>query len=347
MPLVHSLYMYGDRAIFAEASFFRLAMHVIGHMAPVFLFSMGLSFVFSRNQAPWRSARRGLHLLLIAYTLTAAQFLIPIWANLVPESFFKANGWTSQLSAQDYLHLLTEGDVLHLAGIALLFMGLLRKWIRSWQLLLALALLIAVLSGYIQGYRPGVLGLDYLCDLLWGREWNVYFPVVPWAASIVLGLAFGTYMQACGGETSSAFKLMFPLGLVMAILGGALWWQDPAFHHRDFFHMGPGATIHLMGVTLLLFRLFRLFEQGLLRTGFGRLACYASARVTSLYVTHWLLISWGMCIVGYREHGPGVVIALSFLILAGTLAVEAAYRRGLSTLRASFARVTSPSVSSI
>jgi uncharacterized membrane protein len=342
MPLVHSLYMYGDRAILREPSLFRSVMHAIGHEAPMFLLAMGLSFVFSRNQSPARSARRGLRLLWIGYATSAAEFIPPILVGTMPESFVEANDMKSPLRLEQYLHLIGDADILHMAGLSLLFMGLARHAIKSRYVMFGLALLIALLSGVVQGYRPGIPILDALCDLLWGREWNVYFPVVPWASSVFMGMAFGMYIQDCGGDAAPAFRWMARLGSLLAVVGGLLWWHDPALHYRDFFHMGPGGTLYLMGVTAIGFWLIHKSARFLKATWFGRFAMYCSPRVTSLYVTHWILISWGMGIVGFREHAAPTVVALSLVVLVATIAVEAAYRSSVTALRSLLTGVTEP-----
>jgi hypothetical protein len=80
----------------------------------------------------------------------------------------------------------------------------------------------------------------------------------------------------------------------------------------------------------------------LVGTRFGKLAMYCSPRVTSLYVTHWILISWGMGIVGFREHQIPAVVALSVVVLIATLAVEAAYRSAKTSLETLLAESREP-----
>lgn len=327
LPLVHCLYMYGNREVL-KGSWFGMAMRVVGSFTPVFLFVMGISFTFSRDQSLLGATKRGLTLLALGYIMATLEFALPVYMGTMPSSFIKAYDWTAPLTRDQYLHLMTTGDILHVAGISLIFVGLACNWSKSPYVMSGIALGIAGLSGIIVGYRPGVPVVDGVADLLWGEEWNVFFPFVPWGAVVFLGIAFGLYMQGHNGNYAPAFRLMIHAGAVLLAVGGALCLYRPDVHYRQFFHAGPGGGLLFMGMSAMSLGLVQRIEGQILPTLWGKLCVYCSRRVTALYLVHWLIISWGMSVVGFRNRGMAEVVGLSFIVLALMFLIEAAIRNG-------------------
>ena len=121
------------------------------------------------------------------------------------------------------------------------------------------------------------------------------------------------------------FSRLLPLGIVLATVGGALWAIDPELHFRDFFHMGPGLALHLMGLSALLFWGANKISERIKNTWVGRVAIYCSGRVTSVYIIHLVLIVWGMALVGFKANGVFTVLIVSILVLLLTLLLDKTY----------------------
>lgn len=341
MVLVHTHYMYSDQAT-REDSLFGTLVWAVALGAPVFLFAMGLSFTFSRNQSLASAIKRGLLLLGFGFAANFIWFAAPLLAGVLPEDFIIANHWNTALSTELIIRIIGTGDILHLAGLSLIIMGLIRSLTRSALAVFSVSIFMAILSGFIQGYRPGIPGLDYLCDLLWGIEWNVYFPVVPWASSILMGMAFGLYIKQLKGNTDQAFKYMLPIGLVGAAIGGALCAYNPELHFRDFFHAGPGITLTLLGLTCVIYWLAYKFQTPLATSKLGRFAIHCSRRVTSIYILHMLLLSWLLSLLGFKQHQALFTVVFSCAILAATLAADVIYRKLASLLSRQRPRTINP-----
>ncbi|MEM6532146.1 MAG: heparan-alpha-glucosaminide N-acetyltransferase domain-containing protein [Myxococcota bacterium] len=335
MVLVHTLWIYGSDYTQTE-SFFGHFVHFVGRGTPMFLVAMGFSFILSSRQSFTSSALRGVILLAAGFVMNALKFLVPYAFGFLPASFLAAYGWEAPLTGEQLLYLLATGDILQLAGLSLILMGAIRAVTDRVDLTMAAAVVVAIAGGWLRGLRPGIPGLDYAADLLWGAEWNVYFPVFPWAAVIIFGMALGR-AQTKAEDDTVVFRRMFPLGLVLALVGGALCYYDPEFHINDFFHLGPGGAIHLMGIGALLMWLSHVMTNALSHRFGWRQLCvllkHASRRVTTLYVIQWVMICWGMAIIGYKTLSPLQVALLFPVILVLCLAIDEGARRAIQALR--------------
>jgi len=332
MVIVHTLWMYGSPA--TQESSYGAFVHFLGKGTPMFLLAMGFSYMLSRRQTLARSARRGLYILAVGYAMNVLKFIVPIEVfGTMPETFIEAYGWSSPLSSSQLLYLVGTGDILQLAGLALIVMGVVRRYVQSPAGLLVLSFVTAAASGPLHGYRPGIPLIDGLSDLLWGAEWNVYFPVVPWIAVIFFGMALGTAYLRSSSDPEPVFRRMLPLGAALATGGAWLCYVDPDLHLRDFFHLGPGGAVHLMGVSAMLFWFAHRTRNFWTKNALGRFFQSCSHRVTSLYVVHWVAICWGMGIVGYHELDVGGVVIASAIVLAVSMGVDKTLRQVVHRLR--------------
>ncbi|MEM6732262.1 MAG: heparan-alpha-glucosaminide N-acetyltransferase domain-containing protein, partial [Myxococcota bacterium] len=239
-------------------------------------------------------------------------------------------GWQSPLDSGQLLYLVLTGDILQLAGLSLVLMGLARHFVSSPAAMMAVALVTASLGGVLRGYRPGVPGLDYVADLFWGAEWNVYFPVLPWTSIIVFGMGLGLAYRK-SPDPDSIFRRMLPLGMVLFVIGGVLCLYDPTTHINDFFHLGPGGAIHLSGIAAILLWFSFVATPPVTATSWGyqlgRFLRFFSRRVTTFYVIHWVLICWGMPLLGYKTMSPSQVALLFVVFLGLTVGVDEGIRR--------------------
>ncbi len=310
MIMVHTMWLYGS--VDAQRSGFGVALQVVGQGTAMFLVAMGFSFMLARDQSASGSARRGLYLLAAGYAMNFLKFVVPSTVGFVPDAFIRAYGWTPPATNEQLLYMLLTGDILQLAGVSLIFMGLIRRWSANTPAALLLwATLVAAGTHLVRGTRVGIVGIDHVLDLLWGVEWNVYFPVFPWFSTILVGMFLGARYRELA-DPERVFREIFVAGLLATGFGLALVLIWPETHFIDFFHLGFGGIVYLIGINLLLMRFAHFLamwrEPGSLRA----LILYSSERVTSLYVISWVVICWGMGIVGYQSlDGWGVLVAIA------------------------------------
>ncbi|TQV84722.1 DUF1624 domain-containing protein [Exilibacterium tricleocarpae] len=322
MVTVHTLWMYADVETQTE-SLLGTAVHMIGKGTPVFLVAMGISFMLSRDQSVAGAVRRGIGVLALGYAMNTLKFLVPISVfGTMPPEFAAAYGWDFPLTSGQLLYLVLTGDILQLAGLSLIVLAVVRHYVKNKYGLLAGAVVVmfsARLAGAVENDNAV---LDYVLRLFWSESYQVYFPVFPWLAFILLGMFLGAWFGEQRRRYGHVFGGMLPLGAGFAVLGGALCLWNADYHFGNFFHLGPGGALYLAGLNLMgLWAIHRLAEA----VGPNRLfdcLCYCSKRVTSLYVIQWVLICWGMGWLGYQQLQAAGVLALMPVMLVLTLLVQ-------------------------
>jgi uncharacterized membrane protein len=320
MMLVHTLVMYGRHDVQTSATFGQ-PIHIAGRGAAMFLVAMGFSFALSRKTSA-QAARRGAQLFVRGYVMNVLMFLVPYFGRFMPDSFVRVYGFQPPIQLAQLGYLLLTADVLQLAGIAFALMALLRGLLVRPRIIFGVALAVALASSTLRGYRPGIAGIDYVCDLLWGAEYDVYFPVFPWFAVILYGVYLGRLYQSFGCDSERLDAAMLRLGPPLAIVGYWLCQHDPDLHYGDFYHGGFGSTLTSMGIASLLFCVVHRLTPFLLGHCLGTVLRYASAHVTRLYMIQWVLLCWGMGLVGFQEGGELAVLSLALALMVLTLASE-------------------------
>nr|WP_199162938.1 heparan-alpha-glucosaminide N-acetyltransferase domain-containing protein [Elizabethkingia sp. ASV34] len=310
MIMVHTMLIYGSPTTQTNTVLGQVILW-LGRGTTMFLVSMGISFVLSKRQAPKSICKRAVYILVIGYGMNILKFLVPefIFGGL-PEAFVSAYGLKSGTLETGVFFLLL-GDILQLAGISLLVMGFINRFSKSKYVPLVIALAIISVSKELSGLRLGIVGLDYICDLLFSNQFNVYFPVFPWGAFILAGMFLGRWYKELEGNQEVFFKKMLFVGLGFITIGGFLYLPDPEYHFGDYYHLGPGGSFLLLGANFVLYWLIslvvHLYKEN---NNFFKLLTFCSKHVTSLYVIQWVLINWGIYVLGFWKYSGWVVLAL-------------------------------------
>jgi len=318
--LVHTLWMYGS--VETQEGWLGDVIHFVGKGTGMFLIAMGFSYMLSRNQSLWLSTKRAFMVLLIGYAMNFFKFVFPILAGVMPVEFIEAYGWTAPLTFDQYLYLIKTGDILQMAGVSLFFMGLINHFVKNKYVVLGIAIMVVVSCRFLQGTHVGQEQVDYFLDILWGSGWNVYFALFPWFAFILVGMFFGKWYLELEKNEGLVFKKMLIAGVALLSIGGGLCFYNFDYHFGDFYHLGPGGAVYLVGFNLLLFyvanRIYRLLKNRPLLNVF----VYLSKRVTTLYVIQWVLICWGMYFFGFQQYGTYQVLSIIPLTVAVTLVTQ-------------------------
>ncbi len=332
LAIVHTLWMYADLHT-QETSTLGHFVHFMGRGTPVFLVTMGVSFMISRNQNLKSSIQRGLWILAAAFFMNFMKFIVPIILGFMPDSFIKAYGWEAPLNLEQYIYLIQTGDILQLAGISLLFMGLVRRFVKNKYFILVIAFIVAAISRELSGFRLNIEGIDYLLDLLWGSEYNVYFPVFPWLSFILMGMFFGKLYIDENKNEKALFKAMLLWGVLMIIAGAPLVFTNSEYHFNDFFHMGLGGVIYFAGWNFTVISFFNLLVKKIPFNPIFKFLYYCSKNVTSVYIIQWVLICWGMGIFGFQNSKESTVLFLMILFLTLTFLTRYLMDRIQSTIK--------------
>ena len=322
MMIVHTLWMYGDVATQSN-SWLGIAIHIIGKGTAAFLVAMGISLVISKPTSLLVSLQRAAILLFLAYWMNFLKFIVPLEIfGTMPEEFVNAYGLSSPLTFPQLRYIFLTGDILQMAAIALIFISIIQKYVHSKLGLLGIALFITASSRFISGYQPGIDGLDYLAKLFFSNHYQVYFPLFPWMSFILFGMFLGKLIQEKQTDKGYMFSKLPKLAIISLLIGGVLCAWDFEYHFGNFFHLGPGGTLYLLGINLALLWLVHKIVSSGHTSLFTRFLYFCSERVTSMYIIQWTVICWGMGIIGYQQLNTAQVLAMIPIVIVCTLSIQ-------------------------
>ena len=322
MILIHTMLIYGSIHTQTKTVAGDIALW-LGRGTPMFLVTMGISFVLSRRQTFMAVCKRAVYILSVGYGMNLLKFLIPEYVfGGLPEAFVKAYGLTSQ-TVESAVFFLLLGDILQLAGMTLFIMAVINHYSKNKYAPLIIALAIVAVSKELSGFRFNISIIDYLCDLLFSNQFNVYFPVFPWSAFILIGMFLGRWFKEMNEDQNVFFRKLAILGIGFLAVGGIFNFIDPEYHFGDYYHLGPGGCILLIGVNLLFLWMTNFFVSFIDDTNsVFRFLSFCSKNVTSMYVIQWTLINWGMYLFGFWEHDSLTVLLLVPLMISLTVLVQ-------------------------
>ncbi len=314
MVFVHVLILYGTPALNNSApARILVALGIPTGSAPPFMFAMGAALALS-GMSTREGIRRGLRLVSLGLALNLLRgipFALHFRHGTVPPGTVASYVPTSLAAA------LWTVDILPFAGLAVMLASLLAPRLPRPGHWLILSAGIALGSPFLWGLQSGWIPLDHLLDLLWGTGSHVIFPLFPWCAYVLLGRAVGSWLAA-GAEQTALFRCGGWAGIGLVLVGGAMAITAPDFNLGSFSRSGPGAVVAISGAVLLwmmgchwlVTRLPSNWASGLLR--------YWGQRSAPMYCTHWIILSWALLAIGYRQHGWPVITALAALALGAT-----------------------------
>lgn len=312
MVAVHVLIRYGSYA--ANQSVYGTIVRFWGGplAAPVFLFLMGASLAFSTHAAPRDGWRRGLTLLALAYLLNFLRGTLPAFFGL--EFGIIEPG---DLAPYTLTNLFWIVDMLHCAGVSLMLVTVVRYFLPQPRLWVFMGAIVALASPLLWGRVSGWPPLDGCLVLLWGGGEFVQFPVFPWVSYPLTGMAFGVWLRT-SVDQDALFRRAAGVGVILFLAGGLLILSRPTFHIGDYFHSGPGAVIAFTGFVLVWLAACHWLVERVPDNLLFRLCYYWSARVTVFFFIHWIIIGWGIGIIGHGAQNVPALVLLTIAVIALT-----------------------------
>jgi uncharacterized membrane protein len=312
MVAVHVLLRYGSYA--ANVSAYGAVVRLLGGppAAPVFLFLMGASQAFSQHATLRDNLWRGGKLLVLGYVLNFLRGTLPAFLGLrfgviEPEALLP---YTPE-------NLFWIVDVLHCAGLSLMLIGAVRRFLPHPWTWLVLAAAVALGAPLMWGRMTGHPLLDGCLALLWGTAVTVQFPALPWISYPLSGMAFGTWLAA-SADRDALFRHAAGAGAILLLTGGLFILNRPSFHLGDYFHSGPGAVMAFTGFALVWLAVCHWSIKHIRSNAFFRLCSYWSAHITVFYFVHWIIIGWGLALIGHTQQSIPALVCLTVVIITLT-----------------------------
>ena len=316
MILVHVLAQYGTDAAWASP-IGQVVLFFGGPTgAPVFMFLMGASLAFSRRTTFAGIARKGVWLLFLAYTLNVLRAALPATLGL-------ATGFVSEADIAPYTPLtsLLLVDIHQMAGLALFVLaaiaGLAALGLPARALASVTAVVVAFAAPAVAGLTTGIGPLDFVLLLVWGTEWYVFFPLFPWVVYPLVGFVYGRTLVRAADRTAFIRRSgLVGVGLIaVAVIGVGL--LDPLSGRDLFFRPSPLVLTGFIGLVLAWVALADVVVGRVRGGAVLRILDGWSIRVTSMYCIHWILIGWGVALVGRRQLDvPALLVAMLVVLVA-------------------------------
>ena len=250
-------------------------------VAPIFMIVFGY-FIASSKKSTSSLIQRGISIFLVGILLNIAlniNLLIHIYQGI-----FELNPLTYIFGV----------DILHFAGISLLIIALLRKILRrNMWFPIGFAVLFAFLAPFLQTFKTDNSIAMYVLSFFYGNsDWS-YFPVFPWMAYPLIGMAVFQ-----GKKHFSEIKILqktssqFVLGLCFAAFliftlnyGISIASNLPEYYHH-------GIIFFIWNVVFLLFYAFYLnqLNKKIENTIVVKYLYWLGKNVTAIYIIQWIII---------------------------------------------------------
>lgn len=313
MIMIHTLMFYASPSTMNQPLTKFLMLFGTGPGAPTFMFLMGVYFVYARPKSEGYYIRRGLQLIALGYFLNILRFLLPVGFILLlevpPKAFLP---WTPLTFFKDI-------DILQFAGLALIIMTLVGSKLRRPIYSLVMIVGVALVSPYLWGITSGFAPLDWVLDLLWGRNIYTVFPLFPWLVYPIAGCLFAQLMIT-HTKSTSFFRKACLSGLVLYLGGMLLSSSNVSFHYGDYFRAGYGGTAVILGFVMFYVSGVELICRRLGVNKNIKVAAYLSDNLTALYMIHWTVIGWLM-ITG-MPHKLSLGMCFGMMLLVGVLSIS-------------------------
>lgn len=317
MIFVHARMLWGD---YETSSVLGFVIDFAGTpiCAPVFMICMGAGWIFTRDATAGNFFRRGIVLFGSGYGLNLLRLSIPLaligdfpggFSELTPiNSFFAV-------------------DILQFAGMAFLFMALVKKMRLSDSVILGITILCATLSGMLNGQllsgvgvAAGLQGLFVYTGLI------TAFPFLSWIVYPVAGYFFAKHLKTSKNQT----RFYGRLGAWALLLGFAVFLTgkhynltfDSYFGENTYYGQTLFSSLGILSIAFFWMALLYFSSLGWPKNLFRPTILRWSSNILIIYLAQWIMMDWGAIVLNRLEiklpanHVITIGIAVTVLIVS-------------------------------
>ena len=291
--------------------------------APIFMFSMGLSLVYSKRCSDSKEImRRGLILFIAGFLLNILRFGIPYLIG------YALTGETEKFLAP-ILYKIFGNDILQFAGLALLLFGFLKKKKLQDPVILAIAFVMSLIGWCFRHVNFGIPAVNVIMGHFIGTEEpNGFvlsdFPILNWFMIPVAGYIFGNILIRI--KDKKKFYLPF-----LALLAVVYWVYFAIESRLHFGKMAGGATIveeenayyHAETFDIISYIVCAIGMLGVyyLITShcpewLNKFFTSVSRNITRIYIIHWFFVVMSTNVILYKINGTQELPVWQIMVLA-------------------------------
>lgn len=299
--------------------------------APLFMIACGVGIVYTRKNRPVDYLRRGIILLLSAYALNFLR------RGLL---YLLIKGPTGEFATATMLNV----DILHLAGLSFILIGILKALRCSKWHVMVLAVIMFAASNIIgvldlHGFMGYSFGLFVFTDNL-----DICFPLLGWFIYIAVGVFLGSYLKGSKDHVT-LYKVLFVLGAAMfsvvtavTLLSGENLFHFFTLYHDEYYRQSYDALIWILGIVLMSLSAAYFLMTRCSNGRFYSVCRFYGKNLNRLYIMQWLVIAnIGLLFdqVPFTVE-PVLSIPIGIAILAAVSPLVPVYVKGTEFLRARF-----------
>ena len=347
MPFVHCIIECSTEEQLLHGIPYAFDMIIGGPMsAPMFMFCMGATVHFSKNNSPRQLAKRGLQLLLFGMILNICCYLIPYLIG------YAVTGDAEQFLTPLPFYMFGI-DILQFAGATMLLLALMTGLKMPKPLMFGIALGLSVAGSFIRGIDLGNDVLNVILGWFVGTDNEAElivsdFPIFNWLLIPVCGYLFGWLLQRVKDKRKfylSFSPLLLTASIAYFIIGDHFEIGMFAEGENAYYHMLTYDVFASIAFSLGLLGVYCAAER-VLPSGVKNFFSYTSMNITAFYCIHWVFIRIIINVVLYSINGTQELylpytLLISLTIELLTFAVIHIYRKIQNKTGSHKGRVTS------
>lgn len=308
--------------------------------APLFMFSMGVGIMYSRNTTPGKMAIRGAKLMRNGYLLSFFKGTIFVIIGV-------ALGMQTPMTVAESFFLVS---ILQFAGMAFFVIALMKKFDFSLPAMLTTAVLLSFLSTFLntfnmQGGKQYFLGLFFMTN-------NVTsFPMFLWLYYPVAGMIFAYLLQRAI-DKKRFYLYTFIIGVtglvitsISYILCGVEIKTMYELKDRLFYTQTPRHLLFTSFVILIGMSVYYLLSVTITVKPIISAVTYMGSNLDIIYINQWLLVAYTetAMILAKADKLPVVwIIPVAIVILLLSIGISEVYVRFIKKKLIAFAEKISP-----
>lgn len=291
--------------------------------APVFMFSMGVGMVYSRNQEPVYLIKRGVKLMLLGLVVNVGEFILPHYlAGLL------LGRWDFPIAGGLLLFCI---DILAFAGMAFIAIGIFKKLKLSAKQMVIIAVVLSIAGSFLRFSELGSNVLNLIAGYFIGSKGGfTAFPLFNWLIFPTTGLLFGEYYIRCIDKKK--LLSLWPVGLIISLIYFITSWFLPNGFLSEIHHYYFMTTIDAVFCLICIYGVIGMcyFISGFLSDSIKQFLSKTSGNVNAIYVIQWFLIPITYIFICYFNRdvvfGDASLVIIALLEIVVCTALAAGYK---------------------
>ena len=299
--------------------------------APMYLFAMGMCFVYSHRQTPGLWFKRGIRLIGVFYLSNTCRFLIPYLIG------YRISGDREHFLEPLFYRWLGN-DVLLFAGLAIIVMGAFRYFKLSDKAMLGIVgvmTISATLIGDVDTHSMfGNIFLGYIIGTDDATGYVISdFPLLTWLIFPVAGYVFGK-VHVRVRDKVAFYRIISPWAMLVPLIyfpiGIHFGWGMFGEGQNCYYHMMIWDVAVCLCLDLGMLGMWHLLSRYMSNHTKG-FFYEVSNNITAIYCIHWVLVRTITNVIIYIRNGTQILplwetMLISLAILIVTLIIAHYYK---------------------